>query len=646
MPRANPTRPAGGCLDFSNHELRDETILLLHYESEGGQRLWMGASIVFQVLAASTKALSPVHTHGCAARLRLATHREQADDRYEFETLLTLSLTCHFWQEAQIHAPVLNPPPKQKVGVRFLTPENHCANAKHQRRRRLALKSKPLMRLNLASSRIEHPIARSDPQLSLRDIIQYRPGSLTEKVKRVVAVILAYSVLHLNDTPWLCPSSFRTDNILFYSTSTTTPLKPYIYTEIRETNHCETASDALDAEVDPDDLPSQPYPNMVMLAIMLIEPYLTEPAQSLAAQVGMECDDWDTTDENTRYLIAITAFDRFGNTIRIERLDEIARTMDISSWGKGDSSVCLLLNPQMLVAVVATKSTPSDGSVPSQKNWPAQALLDEIHPSLPQGGSDRNTYTLGRMGEHNVVIACILADVIGTVSAARVANSMLSTFRWLRFGLMVGIGGRVPGEQDVRLGDVVVGEPTGPFGGVIQYDFGKTVQNGEFLRTGSLNRPPDLLLTAISRLKADHYRKHPKLDSHLRELVDKYPDLSADFSYPVVEYDMLFQNDYDHNGNNASCRTCDSGKLVQRNPRSSHSSQITTTREQLRSDLDVICFEMEAAGVVDVFPCLSFGNKVWRGYAAATAAAYAKALLDVISGSQIDNVERLESFQP
>ena len=56
---------------------------------------------------------------------------------------------------------------------------------------------------------------------------------------------------------------------------------------------------------------------------------------------------------------------------------------------------------------------------------------------------------------------------------------------------MVGIGGCVPGKGvDIRLGDVVVSKPTGDFGGVVQYDFCKTVAQGVFERTGRLNRPP------------------------------------------------------------------------------------------------------------------------------------------------------------
>lgn len=57
----------------------------------------------------------------------------------------------------------------------------------------------------------------------------------------------------------------------------------------------------------------------------------------------------------------------------------------------------------------------------------------------------------------------------------------------------------------------------------------------------------------------------------------------------------------------------------------------------MAQELDVICFKMEAAGLVDHVPCLvvrgicdyadTHKSKEWQKYAAATAAAYAKELL-------------------
>jgi hypothetical protein len=57
----------------------------------------------------------------------------------------------------------------------------------------------------------------------------------------------------------------------------------------------------------------------------------------------------------------------------------------------------------------------------------AQSMLDEIHPDLPTSSNDQNTYVLGRVRAHNVVIACLPSGVYGTTSAATVANQMLFT---------------------------------------------------------------------------------------------------------------------------------------------------------------------------------------------------------------------------
>jgi hypothetical protein len=65
----------------------------------------------------------------------------------------------------------------------------------------------------------------------------------------------------------------------------------------------------------------------------------------------------------------------------------------------------------------------------------ARAMLDEHHNPLQQNSCDHNMYTLGRIGRHNVVLACLPTGVIATLSAARVANQM-QTFEGIRFGLM------------------------------------------------------------------------------------------------------------------------------------------------------------------------------------------------------------------
>src|SRR5579859_714311 len=135
----------------------------------------------------------------------------------------------------------------------------------------------------------------------------------------------------------------------------------------------------------------------------------------------------------------------------------------------------------------------------------AAQMLDEEHQDLPQYGNDTNLYTLGRIGDHNVVIACLPAGQMGTNSAAAVAMQMKSKFVFIRFGMMVGIGGGVPSAgSDIRLGDVVISQPHMGQGGVAQHDFGKTRAGGRITRTGFLNAPPTVLLNVLAKLRVNH----------------------------------------------------------------------------------------------------------------------------------------------
>ncbi|RDW93375.1 uncharacterized protein DSM5745_00697 [Aspergillus mulundensis] len=289
----------------------------------------------------------------------------------------------------------------------------------------------------------------------------------------------------------------------------------------------------------------------------------------------------------------------------------------------------------------------------------ACAMLDERHDPLPlePNSRDNNNYVLGRVKDHNVVVACLPYGVTGTVSAARLVNQMLSTFRYIKFGLMIGIGGGAPSSaNDIRLGDIVVGSPRGLHGGVIQYDFGKTLQHGRFERTGMLNKPPEVLLTALSNIQARHYMEGHKIETTIREMVAKYPLMGFQYARPAEETDRLYRSDYEHPESQATCSSCGSEQAVLRPLRDSkvmqpyiHYGLIASgdqvvknggMRDKLRRELDVLCFEMEAAGLVDSFPCLvirgisdyadSHKNDLWQGYAAATAAAYAKELMQVM----------------
>lgn len=69
---------------------------------------------------------------------------------------------------------------------------------------------------------------------------------------------------------------------------------------------------------------------------------------------------------------------------------------------------------------------------------------------------------------------------------------------------------------------------------------------------------------------------------------------------------------------------------------------------RLAKELGAYCVEMQAAGLMNDFPCLvirgicdyadSHKNKEWQGYATAVAAAYTKELLLVVPINQINDV--------
>ena len=106
----------------------------------------------------------------------------------------------------------------------------------------------------------------------------------------------------------------------------------------------------------------------------------------------------------------------------------------------------------------------------------SQAMLDEEHPDILQPENDTNTYTLGRMGQHHVVLACLPSGTTGIGAAATAARDLLRSFPRVRFSLMVGVGGGAPSNdsrQDIRLGDVMVSTPRGNDGKGRMYLFDK-----------------------------------------------------------------------------------------------------------------------------------------------------------------------------
>ena len=199
---------------------------------------------------------------------------------------------------------------------------------------------------------------------------------------------------------------------------------------------------------------------------------------------------------------------------------------------------------------------------------------------------------------------------------------------------------------------------------MIPYNFGKAIQDQEFKQNGSLNSPPTILLTALTKLSADHERKGSQIAELVRKMTSRNPRLRRKYKHPGAEHDRLYKSSYTHRGGDHRCENgCDnaSSPLLQRPRRELgpdepvvHYGLIASadtlmedaiSRDHLIKEYDILCFEMEAAGLMNDFPCVvirgicnysdSHKNDVWQGYAAATAASYAKELLGIIPAHQI-----------
>jgi nucleoside phosphorylase len=302
----------------------------------------------------------------------------------------------------------------------------------------------------------------------------------------------------------------------------------------------------------------------------------------------------------------------------------------------------------------------------------ARAFLDQEHES-PQfvAAHDDNSYLLGKMGDHNVVIASLPDGEYGMSSAAGVARDMLHNFPNVRIGLMVGIAGGVPSmKHDIRLGDVVVSSPQNGHGGVFQYDFGETIQNQEFRTTGFLDQPPRVLRMAVTGLKAKYAFEGHHIPDAVAAALDRHPRLKKmQYSKPNANTDRLYRPDAVHPLYGAGdCATiCGDAALVSRPERQDDSEsplihygliasanqlmKDAVVRDKLSQEKDVLCFETEAAGLINHFKCLiirgicdysdTHKNDIWQGYAAMVAAAYAKDLLKEIRPNKVEEERKL-----
>ncbi|KAM5366213.1 hypothetical protein ACJZ2D_010641 [Fusarium nematophilum] len=202
---------------------------------------------------------------------------------------------------------------------------------------------------------------------------------------------------------------------------------------------------------------------------------------------------------------------------------------------------------------------------------------------------------------------------MGTVKAAQCAATVAQQFPNIRFALMIAIGGGIPSRRvDVRLGDVAVSIPRDDHPGVIEYDYGK-YENGKFVLKGSLAKPPPILISADGSLEEDEEMDESPLGAILEGITSK-----RGYGRPRSD-DILFDESFHHVIEGEDCSECHASSTKEIVPRKPRFEEIKVHRGLIlsgggviknpadrsrlrRGNESAICFEMEAAGIMDQIP--------------------------------------------
>ncbi|KAI7762691.1 hypothetical protein LZL87_014238 [Fusarium oxysporum] len=270
--------------------------------------VWKAAKSIFNALI-ECKSCSCPSQHDFKAKLELGTYRTPENtpivkptrrpnrrlgaehDTGGLEMDIFLSMEQD-WHEFRIQAA------KEKI-LRFSGPEetSSCGGKRDQAKGRrierlckpiIEIRTRPLQRLvvRLKSGQLfevrpeksNFQIDRTTEPISLSKCFNERKDFFTEKTKRILSLIIGYTVLHLHDTSWL-QSGWGSSNIKFFQTTACkTPLRPFIEAQLRKIdNSYECESDSIE-ELDS----GHSCPDMVALAVVLMEIFFVKPFRQLA----------------------------------------------------------------------------------------------------------------------------------------------------------------------------------------------------------------------------------------------------------------------------------------------------------------------------------------------------------------------------
>ena len=299
-------------------------------------------------------------------------------------------------------------------------------------------------------------------------------------------------------------------------------------------------------------------------------------------------------------------------------------------------------------------------ALPKPELIAARLMLDEEHAIIELLGWDQNVCYLGSINGHNTVIACI-----GRRGSSVLGWQLRRSFPNLQMHLLVVLGGGIPGnpeptstKETLFTGDVIMGWPQ-EFGApaVVHLNVRASLGNGTSILQESIQKPSRPVMAALAKLMSNQNDPDRHFSKHLeRTCANMY------LSKPGSKHDNLFHADCIHTPVGApDCDFCSKAATVQRVRRLDdrpviHQGTIMSDnsviqdgepRDRLSRDYqsiqqhssirDVLCFITETPGFTNLRNCLVIKgityyadphkHPTWAGYAAATAAAFARELL-------------------
>lgn len=276
-----------------------------------------------------------------------------------------------------------------------------------------------------------------------------------------------------------------------------------------------------------------------------------------------------------------------------------------------------------------------------------RAMMDDLKEYPVQG--DPNTYWVGTIpslpsggcSKNHIVVTSL--PKIGTNIAASVSTNLLRSFLNVRDVLMVGIAGGIPNPKDpekhTRLGDIVVPRD----GRIMQCDMRK-IEAGHVEIRDATTTPSARMISRVNLLETKRLEGEHPWEHH----IERAYNLEG-ATRPEEETDVL----HDPQNPNKVIKHPKDPTRRKGQPKIHYGSIGSTNvllkdpcyRDQLKEKYGILAIEMESSGIADSTwmhgvhcmvirgisdYCDKYKNDLWQTHAAIAAAAYTRALLELL----------------